>query len=29
MEPLKPDTTYHIFNHANGFEIVIKNKQHD
>ena len=22
MEPLKPDTTYHIFNHANGFENV-------
>ena len=22
MEYLKPDTTYHIFNHANGFENV-------
>ena len=24
MEPLKPDTTYHIFNHANGFENVFR-----
>jgi len=24
MEPLKPDTCYHIFNHANGFEHVFR-----
>ncbi|MDO9153272.1 MAG: hypothetical protein Q7U47_06130, partial [Paludibacter sp.] len=22
MQPLKPDTSYHIFNHANGFENI-------
>jgi len=25
MEKLKPDTSYHIFNHANGFENVFCN----
>ena len=25
MEKLKPDTSYHIFNHANGFENVFRN----
>ncbi len=24
MQPLVPDTTYHIFNHANGFENIFK-----
>ncbi len=24
MQPLKPDTCYHIFNHANGFENIFK-----
>jgi putative transposase len=24
MQPLQPDTSYHIFNHANGFENVFR-----
>jgi len=27
MEPLKPDTSYHIFNHANGFENIFKENE--
>lgn len=26
MEPLQPDTSYHIFNHANGFENVFQHE---
>jgi REP element-mobilizing transposase RayT len=27
MEPLQPDTSYHIFNHANGFENVFRKEE--
>ena len=27
MEPLQPDTSYHIFNHANGFENIFRKEE--